>query len=1169
MMSLAMTGHAARTTRVNDIVYRADGLPASGTLVISWPAFTSANREAVAAGRMTVPIGANGAVDVALVPNTGSTPASFYTVVVKSEDGSSMTEFWTVPSSTSSTVAAVRSKVVPASIAAQFVGRDYVDSAIATASGSTNGIRYADKFASVQAAIDDAGTSGAVVIPPGVTAETFTNQNNRPVVDLRKIGDARGGELSVKDFGAIGSSGYYPASNMTAGTNRVTINPVWAVGNVTAGTPILIAGAGPGGNDLQTTIVSYSGGTFTVAANASTTVGGRGAYWGTDDTAAVQAAIDYCASVGGCTLNFPQGEYMISGVTIPAISGVKAGRINLQCTGGRQTTRLVGIGADQSAIVTVASGGFPTSVRGCGFESFDYRSKHSTAINLQGGIEHHVFDNYFGNVYNAILATSTFNNRIDFNRFYGAWDSCIKFVPGASAVIDTRIDDNEFGVCGGSHVHGWAVEQISTGGGGSNWLQIRGNDCEGTEWNGCFYLKNVYSPVVVGNRNEVDAAIQDGSFRVLVLDGTQNGYFAKNELSGGVELKGTANNNVFSANNYYPTMNGSTLAFISCCVGNVSVGEQIQASWIAGNLQLVANSSDGPLNTGDLYLLGGSSASNTRKTAMLGIGSATSGAYPKAMLRAPTQDYSNVYPNVANGAVLQNSDFVFPTDHGYSGAKSNTFAWVCSGGTAGTCSVNGGTWNFSGAYFQRVFSFSKYHAEANAAPTSGTWSQGDHVWNTTPSGSTPVVAWINTSGGTPGTFVPLTAFDPANPPAMGAATPNAATFTTLSTTAAAALGADASVNGKLTINQQVASSQGIVLKAAGAFTPDQVNCSGACSLAFWVKADSLAVSDGQSVTSWTDASSGGHNVAAGATAPILKANIANGKPVVRFAAATSQMASTSFGMTGPYTTFFVMQKAPGATGCFPLTDSGNESYYWSGATQLRVLNSGGSGGYPSFYVQPTVDDGKFHAYTSVVTNAGASSGYQDGVPLGSMTAGSLANWNGGVKINNSAGSCTADIAEIVLYQGTLGGSDRQKVEAYLGKKYGISQSAQKLIDVQSNAGTNVAGVDGNGRLNASGALEGFVNVAFSTTPTFDGATANTFKLTLTGNVSSSTLVNAAAGQPLYFIICQDATGSRTMGWPGNMTGAMTVGSTANKCSAQTFIFDGTNAVATSSGVANQ
>jgi hypothetical protein len=151
----------------------------------------------------------------------------------------------------------------------------------------------------------------------------------------------------------------------------------------------------------------------------------------------------------------------------------------------------------------------------------------------------------------------------------------------------------------------------------------------------------------------------------------------------------------------------------------------------------------------------------------------------------------------------------------------------------------------------------------------------------------------------------------------------------------------------------------------------------------------------------------------------------------------------------------------------------------------------------------------------------------------------------------------------------LGTADRQKVEAYLGKKYGISQSSQKLIDIQNNGGANLAGIDSNGRVNASGIAEGFAAVTFSTTPIFDAATANTFKITLSGNVASSTLMNAVAGQPLNFIVCQDGTGSRAMSWPANMTGTMTIGATASKCSAQGFVFDGSNAVAISSGVVNQ
>jgi hypothetical protein len=96
-----------------------------------------------------------------------------------------------------------------------------------------------------------------------------------------------------------------------------------------------------------------------------------------------------------------------------------------------------------------------------------------------------------------------------------------------------------------------------------------------------------------------------------------------------------------------------------------------------------------------------------------------------------------------------------------------------------------------------------------------------------------------------------------------------------------------------------------------------------------------------------------------------------------------------------------------------------------------------------------------------------------------------------------------------------------------------------------------------------------VNTAtFSSSPDFDASLANTHKITLTGNVTSSTLSNASAGQTINFLICQDATGGRTFAWPTNVLGSMTVGSTASKCSAQNFIFDGTNAYALGPGVTN-
>lgn len=97
------------TSTVSDTVYRADGGLAGGTLLISWPTFSTAAGQSVAAGRKSVALGPGGALSVALVPNTGATPAgTFYTVVYQLDDGTVKTEFWVVTPTTPTTIAAVR-----------------------------------------------------------------------------------------------------------------------------------------------------------------------------------------------------------------------------------------------------------------------------------------------------------------------------------------------------------------------------------------------------------------------------------------------------------------------------------------------------------------------------------------------------------------------------------------------------------------------------------------------------------------------------------------------------------------------------------------------------------------------------------------------------------------------------------------------------------------------------------------------------------------------------------------------------------------------------------------------------------------------------------------------------------------------------------------------------
>jgi hypothetical protein len=83
-------------------------------------------------------------------------------------------------------------------------------------------------------------------------------------------------------------------------------------------------------------------------------------------------------------------------------------------------------------------------------------------------------------------------------------------------------------------------------------------------------------------------------------------------------------------------------------------------------------------------------------------------------------------------------------------------------------------------------------------------------------------------------------------------------------------------------------------------------------------------------------------------------------------------------------------------------------------------------------------------------------------------------------------------------------------------------------------------------------------VSFSSTPTFNGANNNSFFMTMTGNVSSSTFSNGVKGQLYTFVLYQDGTGARVMTWPTNMKGPGTIDPTANITNVQQFIFDGTN-----------
>ena len=113
---------------ITDTVYRADGIPALGDVVILWPAFTTADGYPVAAGQLTVQLGQQGQFNASLAPNAGAMPAgTYYRVTYKLNDGSTAQEFWVVPSQQTTTISAIRSTLAPANVAAQYLTRAWAD----------------------------------------------------------------------------------------------------------------------------------------------------------------------------------------------------------------------------------------------------------------------------------------------------------------------------------------------------------------------------------------------------------------------------------------------------------------------------------------------------------------------------------------------------------------------------------------------------------------------------------------------------------------------------------------------------------------------------------------------------------------------------------------------------------------------------------------------------------------------------------------------------------------------------------------------------------------------------------------------------------------------------------------------------------------------------------
>src|SRR6202166_2816760 len=200
-LSTALWGQSPALTTVADTVYRADGTPAAGTVLISWPSFQTAEGDPVAAGNLSVTIGLLGAVTVQLVPNAGASPAgTYYVVVYQLDDGTVRKEYWSVPSTSPTTISAVLT--TPGTGLENFAAtKQYVDQEVATRAVDSTVVHLAGAEA----------ITGAkqFLVPPALPVPTGANDGaNKGYVDaavanvgagsfVAKAGDTMTGPLNL------------------------------------------------------------------------------------------------------------------------------------------------------------------------------------------------------------------------------------------------------------------------------------------------------------------------------------------------------------------------------------------------------------------------------------------------------------------------------------------------------------------------------------------------------------------------------------------------------------------------------------------------------------------------------------------------------------------------------------------------------------------------------------------------------------------------------------------------------------------------------------------------------------------------------------------------------------------------------------------------------------
>ncbi len=212
----------------------------------------------------------------------------------------------------------------------------------------------------------------------------------------------------------------------------------------------------------------------------------------------------------------------------------------------------------------------------------------------------------------------------------------------------------------------------------------------------------------------------------------------------------------------------------------------------------------------------------------------------------------------------------------------------------------------------------------------------------------------------------------------------------------------------------------------------------------WYKADALNFSDNTPISVWYDSSGNAQNLsqASNVQKPVLKTNVLNGKPVLRFDGLDDFLSgniSINFQTLQQPLTFCIVYQYTGSNDgawhtIFSGISSGELFMGLNGSDDLRVS---AGGGYASMGIK-TVPYTQF-VVTTIIFATTYLEYYENGLlvanppPVGS---GGLSQLNIGSYLSSSLYSAM-DVAEIVVVGKALTTTERQSVETYLGNKWNV------------------------------------------------------------------------------------------------------------------------------------